>query len=506
MPKPKSLLKEAGGGKNKQKKKGRHQPDPETADEFLAAGVEQEEGGEKWRAGDAVKAMRFFMRAIEIYDNGLNKYPKSFDLAYNKARVQYEITQHPKLATQLPAPQAKILQIALQSHREALVLEQDNADVLFNTAQVLTSLAESLTESKRPKESHLQEALKYLQEALELFQRCLVLQELRYTESQEQIEMMESGEYADTAGNTGGEDLAQNAPEEQTGDESSGEEEWAAVIEPVTKNTLVDTAVAQLETLSTLCSLLALDGHNGLAWVEEYSYDLLKTKIAAYVEGTDREDEVALARAQFVAALTEILYRSGRIDVETYQRELSNAFPPELDLSDDPEGLCSKAEALTSFNSAISDNPPVSSDEELQRSVTLRWQGLTTALEALTASSKLATTDNVWKVHIARGDTEMSRWRLAGPPWNYKMAQEYASTLLKNAQTYYRGAAALARRDGAAGEEEALCKEAFAAALAGDGSKLAQLKAAGPEKVFTVVQDMVEDGLVAPTDAEPLIS
>jgi hypothetical protein len=48
------------------------------------AGVEQEEGGEKWRAGDAQKAMRFFMRAIEIYDNGINKYPTSFDLAYNK--------------------------------------------------------------------------------------------------------------------------------------------------------------------------------------------------------------------------------------------------------------------------------------------------------------------------------------------------------------------------------------------------------------------------------------
>jgi hypothetical protein len=48
------------------------------------AGVEQEEGGEKWRAGDAIKAMRFFMRAIEIYDIGLAEHPNSFDLAYNK--------------------------------------------------------------------------------------------------------------------------------------------------------------------------------------------------------------------------------------------------------------------------------------------------------------------------------------------------------------------------------------------------------------------------------------
>ncbi|CRG86652.1 hypothetical protein PISL3812_03662 [Talaromyces islandicus] len=506
MPKPKFLLKEAGGVKNKQKKKGRHQhTDPETADEFLAAGVDQEEGGEKWRAGDPVKAMRFFMRAIEIYDNGLKKYPQSFDLAYNKARVQYEITQHPKLAAQLPAPQVKILHIALQSHRDALILEQDNADVLFNTAQVLTSIAEILTESKRPKENHLQDALKNLQEALELFQRCLVLQELRYTESQEQIKSMESGELEIPPDTDQADVLQGTAQETEETEASPREEQWAAVIEPVTKDTLVDTAVAQLETLSTLCGLLALDGGNGLPWVEEYSYELLKTKIAAYVEGTDRHHEVALARAQFVAALTEILYRGGRIDVETYQRELSGAFPAELDLSDDPEGLCSKADALTSFNSAISDNPPVASDEELQRSVTLRWQGLTTALEALTAASKLATTDNVCKVHIARGDTEMSRWRLAGPPWNYKVAQEYAATLLKNAQTFYRGAAALARRDGAAEEQEASCKEAFAAALAGDESKLKQLKSAGSDKVLTVVQDMVEDGLVAPMDAEPLV-
>jgi hypothetical protein len=77
-----------------------------TADEFLAgvylnfkpiisadkerrltislAGVELEEAGEKWRAGDAAKSMRFFMRAITNYDEGLQKHPGTFDLAYNK--------------------------------------------------------------------------------------------------------------------------------------------------------------------------------------------------------------------------------------------------------------------------------------------------------------------------------------------------------------------------------------------------------------------------------------
>jgi hypothetical protein len=49
------------------------------------AGVELEEAGEKWRAGDAAKSMRFFVRAVEMYDQGLQRYPTSLDLAYNKS-------------------------------------------------------------------------------------------------------------------------------------------------------------------------------------------------------------------------------------------------------------------------------------------------------------------------------------------------------------------------------------------------------------------------------------
>lgn len=412
------------------------------------------------------------------------------------------------MASQLPAPLIKLLHIALQSHREALALQQDNADILFNTAQVLTSLAEAITESKRPSEEQIQEALGYLREALELFQRCLALQELRYTESQEQIRMMEAGEF-DAAGDDAGVAVSQGQGPSEPSEpqESQEEEQWATVVEPVTKNTLVDTAVAQLETLATLCSLLTFDPGSGIAWVEEYSYDLLRTKIPAYVEGTDRHHEVARARAQFLAALTEILYRSGRIDVETYQRELSGAFPPDLDLSKDPVGLCSKAEALTSFNSAIAGNLPAQSAEQASKSLALRWQSLSSALEALSAASKIATAENVPKIHLARGDAEMSRWQLGRPPWNYATSQQYAATLLKNAQTYYRGAAALARRDGAAEQErDGSCKEALAAALAGDKTKLEQLRSAASNELLAVAEDMVEDGLVTSTDVEALLS
>jgi len=52
-----------------------------------SAGVEFEEAGEKWRAGDAFKSCRFFTRAIDVYDAGLRRHPHSFDLAYNKSVV-----------------------------------------------------------------------------------------------------------------------------------------------------------------------------------------------------------------------------------------------------------------------------------------------------------------------------------------------------------------------------------------------------------------------------------
>lgn len=49
-----------------------------------AVGVDFEEAGEKWRAGDAAKSLRFFVRAIDAYDAGLREFPRSFDLSYNK--------------------------------------------------------------------------------------------------------------------------------------------------------------------------------------------------------------------------------------------------------------------------------------------------------------------------------------------------------------------------------------------------------------------------------------
>lgn len=58
---------------------------PQTANEYLAVGVDFEEAGEKWRAGDAQKSTRFFLRALDTYEVGLKQFPQSFDLAYNSS-------------------------------------------------------------------------------------------------------------------------------------------------------------------------------------------------------------------------------------------------------------------------------------------------------------------------------------------------------------------------------------------------------------------------------------
>ncbi|WEW58815.1 hypothetical protein PRK78_004283 [Emydomyces testavorans] len=523
MPKPKTLLKDT---KSKKKAKQSGNRGPETADEYLAEGVEFEEAGEKWRGGDAVKSMRFFMRAIDAYDTGLRQFPNSFDLAYNKyvgsnsereiarlenqclpvltvtirARVQYEITQHPKLASQLPAPMFEILQIALKSHREALNKDQDNADILFNTAQVLTSLAEAIGEGKRPSRHRIQEAIKYLQEALELFQRCLALQELRFTEYQEQVNATESGVSDQPAKND------QLLPPEAELPTSTPAEQWAIVVEPVTKNTLVDTAIAQLETLATLCGLLTYDPDHSFAWIEEYSSDLLREKLNVYAEGTDRKYDVALARAKFISTFTEVVYRNGQVDLETYKNELNNAFNDGLDVSNDAAGLCGQAEALVSFNSAVADTFNPKSPEELKTLLDLRWKSLSTALDSLTSASKLPSAgENLPKIHIARGDVEMYRWRLGNDPWNYGPANDNAALLLKNAETYYRGGAAIAKRDGWPREErEGTFKEALVKTLAGDPSQMETLVDA-KEELTQVAEDMVEDGLIASEDLERIL-
>ncbi|OBT52418.1 hypothetical protein VE04_06895 [Pseudogymnoascus sp. 24MN13] len=387
MPKPKQFVKDD----SRKKKLSKHAPQvPETADEFLAAGVDHEEAGEKWRGGDAAKSTRFFVRAIDTYEAGLTKFPDSFDLAYNKARVQYEITQHPKLRGQLPGNLLDLLHVALESSRRALSLKQDDPDVIFNTAQVLTSLAEALDDVGSDPGSHVP----LLEEAVELFERWLTLQEFRFSESEALRDSMNADAPADIPGSPidsdGGAPLT---PAAATGSPQQSEEQWARLADPATPDDDLETFLALLETLPVLATKL---DSRGLAALEEYTSTLL-VKLPTYLARSTRPRS---GKASF---------RASNIDTATYERAFTEAFR-DLDLASDPKGLTDKADAMLAFAAALRTQPV--EDGQQQQQIVARWGALTQAGTALGAASKVPGAVNLARIHLARGDAEMLRFRV----------------------------------------------------------------------------------------------
>ena len=54
-----------------------------------------------------------------------------------RARLQYEVAQQPRLLAHLPTPLIDLLQTALDSHRLALKIDQDNPDLLLYAPKTL---------------------------------------------------------------------------------------------------------------------------------------------------------------------------------------------------------------------------------------------------------------------------------------------------------------------------------------------------------------------------------
>ena len=57
--------------------------------------------------------------------------PRVKCLTGSRARLQYDLSQQPRLLKELSTPAAALLQSALDSHRYALNLRRDDADILL---------------------------------------------------------------------------------------------------------------------------------------------------------------------------------------------------------------------------------------------------------------------------------------------------------------------------------------------------------------------------------------
>ncbi|KAL9589600.1 MAG: hypothetical protein Q9203_001607 [Teloschistes exilis] len=489
-----------------QKKSAKHKDTaPESENSYLEVGVDFEEAGEKWRAGDAQKAVRFFSRALDKYSLGLDRFPNSFDLAYNKARLQYELSQQPRLLPHLQRNEMSLLNSAVASHRNALSISRDSPDLLFNTGQVLTSLAELISEDRYGPYPSGSDPLDLFQEALDSFQRCATLQRQQITEQWTRANALaqEPMDLDDQAMDSTAETVPEPVPSVS---EASDQDTWVSIVEPVTEHALADTYLAQIGALTSLCSLLSVRGSGDPRWIDEcyfrIQYDLI-------VSTQERFQEYRLATVRYKSALADAGFSLAKFNILEYENHLTEAQAPlKEQYSDEPHALCDMADAELTFNASVerfSYRVKDSTSDDRNKLNVIRWKHLTKALDHLSAAVKLPTTKNLPRIYLRRGDCEMLRRRLGDAPWNYDLANRSASTLLKNAEIYYRGAARLARAETAVDEEkEASIKEAVAAALAGDLRRFQERVDAEIKTVREVLDDTLDDGLLAEADIEKL--
>lgn len=413
-----------------------------------------------------------------------------------------EIATHPLLVPHLPQSLLDVLQQALDAHRYALNLDQDNPDTLFNTAQVLTAIAEAVAKDSDHVE---QDALQPLEEALELQNRCLSIQELKLEEYLQQVsEAATSGELdvqhdqdahtANNADSDGNEDRSANAMEDQ----------WFSVVEPVTKDTLIDTILAQLGTLTTLCSVISSSDNaptSSLAWIEEYSSKLIKTKLPVLVQDADQErlQEVALARANFISELLRAGYLRKSVDADTYKRERDEAFKaPELDLERNFAALMANASSLVAYTSALAEDHPSQGVSH----AAARWNALSAAISNMAIASKLSDPlpDDIAETHFVRGNCSLTQHQLGQPPVSYNPAVANKIQLLKNADTFFRNASKLYQdaEQKAVAQIRAVVTQAIQAGTDVASSALQHDQGKGTDWVRSQLEDLIDDGLISP--------
>jgi hypothetical protein len=284
-----------------------------------------------------------------------------------------------------------------------------SADLTSNTAQLLTSLVEAFPETP-PSES----APALLKEALDLFDKCLSIQEAQKSQLEAQAAEA-TKQFEDMAGlEDGGVSVTPQASIDSPSSPSQ-DGRWATIVEPVTNSTLLDTVLAQLQALTTLFPLIPSDpaAAKDVIILSDQANPIIKGKLEAFTVGTGRELEAAIARGNLLSAFADACFRCSMYKIEDYQKELDNAWTIErIDLNSCPEALCNMAESLITFATSLrADDDYNNYDNPKPKFLSARFKALSTALERLTAASKLPDADNLVKIHLLRGDVEMWRYQ-----------------------------------------------------------------------------------------------
>jgi len=440
---------------------------PTTPSDFFDAAIEYEEAGDRWSTGDGEKALRFWQRAADAYQTSLNL-AEGFDAAYNLARLRFRIAEAAAAEVKAGSGTDWDWEGVLQAHYRALELVGEGGgreDVLFNTAQVHTALADALLEERG---ADRERAAVHLLKAKSIFEECLHRQRKIFESYSNPmlVDGMGKGdedEDMDMDMDTGGVQLVEERREEK--------EEYAVVQEPLTEGVIADTLVELLKTLSTLLPLLA-DPREAVVSGEE----LLQQLYILHSSLPDRQTELCIASAITRTAIAESSHRFSlsASTVSSWESTITDAFSHTWPWSQSPGALCAKSDCHISLASAVP---------------TAAWRHYSFASRALAAAAALEGGKTA-RIHVARGDTELLRSRTEG------CTPEIRAVLRRNAGVFYRGAIKLAGAKDGAVKREAEVKEL--AVRIEDGAVGAGEIQDGDTRAREVLEEAAEEGVFLP--------
>lgn len=369
-------------------------------------------------------------------------------------------------------------------HSISIILD---TNVFFsNTGQVLCSFAEALVEYRNAPTEAKTEATQLLSEAVEIFQRCLASQEIQYAALETGQDPQDQQLQKDLYMGEGSTETSDNVPMGAEGEDERMCEpgQWAIIQTPVTKNQLLDAVLAELAACATLCPLAAEGFGRPLAWVQDIANSLLEFKITPLSQDTGRQDETALARANFAVALAEASFKSGgATDPAAWETSIRTAFDESSgwNVSTDFQALCDKADAHIQLATTVT-------EQSTKAAPALAWKHYAFAAQSLSSAARLEPLKA--EINIARGDVEILRANIEIP-----VAIRSRDLLLNNAGVYYRGARRLEGNDERV-KNEAMVKEAMVAFEMGGGELLKGI--ALNDAARDVVIEAVDEGIFGP--------
>jgi hypothetical protein len=469
--------------------------------------------------------------------------------------LEYSLTEDERILPHLGSRTA-LLEETLNSHRHATSLNPTNADILFNTAQVLTSLAEAGLEDGTHEGANVP-ARTLLEEAVDIFTGCLQKQQQEYDQMQAEIAKAQaSGEYQEAW--EGNRPQPVEAEDQNDADAASaaseGPGDWATVEEPVTPLTILETCTAQLGALITLLGLYTPED---LPSIEKKAQDGLMTATetipallniigtspesvpedepeagptlsigqssATEEASTTPQEDAVLAAANFQVSIAEAMYRSGRSASTQYAQAVEQTF---VSLIKETQGTTapglayinirsSYADALIDLASSIADSLQYSaSSPTFVADLEIQWTALSQAQKTLTELStaplsSVLSASRLADIFLARGDTELFRFRIAITPDAKAPWANSKAVVVANAGVFYRGARSYAQNAGAAetrgtADAKAIVAEILKEVASGSNARKENWRGRS-EDVAAILGQMVEEGIVAEENAEGLL-